>query len=63
MTSGPRFHISRRLRPGRQGGGNLKFAGDLGSGDKVFEGKFETSKAFDEGLEKLIGLPDPKVNS
>ena len=56
-------HFQKAASGAQQGGGNLKFAGDLGSGDKVFEGKFETSKAFDEGLEKLIGLPDPKVNS
>ncbi|MGB1591620.1 MAG: hypothetical protein ACPIOQ_02620, partial [Promethearchaeia archaeon] len=43
------------------GGGNLKFAGDLGSGGSSFEGKFETADAFDAGLEKFIGLPDPKV--
>ena len=39
---------------------NLKFAGDLGTSG-TFEGKYETGKVFDEGLEKYIGLPDPKV--
>ena len=36
---------------------NLKFAGDLGTSG-TFEGKYETGKVFDEGLEKYIGLPD-----
>jgi len=40
---------------------NLKFAGDLGTSG-TFEGKYETGKVFDEGLEKYIGLPDPKVS-
>ena len=43
------------------GGGNLKFAGDLGSRGNTFEGKFEKSDVFDEGLERYIGLPHPKV--
>jgi hypothetical protein len=34
---------------GGGGGGNLKFAGDLGSGGSSFEGKFETADAFDAG--------------
>ena len=40
---------------------NPKFAGDLGTSG-TFEGKYETGKVFDEGLEKYIGLPDPKVS-
>ena len=40
---------------------NLKFAGDLGTSG-TFEGKYETGKVFDEGLEKYIGLPDPKIS-
>ena len=40
---------------------NLKFAGDLGTSG-TFEGKYETGKVFHEGLEKYIGLPDPKVS-
>ena len=43
------------------GGGNLKFGGDLRSSDVVHEGNFGTSDTFDAGLEKIIGLPDPKV--
>jgi WD40 repeat protein/ankyrin repeat protein len=47
---------------GKQGrGGNLKFAGDLGSCGNTFEGKYESADAFDAGLDKFIGQPDPKV--
>jgi hypothetical protein len=49
------------LRGPGGGGGNLKFAGDLGSRGGTFEGKFENRDVFDEGLERYIGLPHPKV--
>ncbi len=32
-----------------------------GGGRMESEGKYETVEVFDEGLEKYIGLPDPKV--
>jgi len=40
---------------------NLKFAGDLGRHGSSFEGKFEKAAAFEDGLDKFIGQPDPRV--
>jgi len=53
------FQTAVAEEPG--GAVNLKFAGDLGSSGNNFEGKFGSADAFDDGLDKFIGLPDPKV--
>ena len=52
-------HFQSAVSEGQDDGGNLKFAGDF-SGN-TYEGKFGSSDTFDDGLDKIIGLPDPKV--
>ena len=45
-----------------EGSGNLKFVGDDDMTATV-EGKYASESIFHEGLDKYIGLPDPKVLS
>jgi hypothetical protein len=43
----------------KTGAANGKFAGDDLGG--TFEGKFASAQAFHGGLDRHLGLPDPKV--
>jgi len=63
------FRVIQRFQEGAErsasssnAAAGLKFAGDLGSSaGPIFEGKFESTAVFDQGLDRYLGVPDPKV--
>jgi hypothetical protein len=51
--------VEEARRVAKTGNANRKFAGD--DVDGTFEGKFASAEAFHGGLDRYLGLPDPKV--